>query len=130
MGKEKPLHPAMVRIYESAVAQGLIDADMRLTSLARLLNVPAQNVKHWESRGPSKEIRLRLQAEFGINATWIETGTESKKQEKKPSTAAFSDDEQALLEGFRIADSSLKRAMLALAREAQAAFEKRNEQRN
>lgn len=36
-------------------------------------------------------------------------------------------EERALIEGFRVADHGLKRAMLAIAREAHAAFEKRSE---
>lgn len=36
-------------------------------------------------------------------------------------------DERTLIEGFRSADNGMKRALLALAREAQLAFEKRSE---
>lgn len=68
---------------------------------------------------------------LGVSVLWLVYNyDEQDLGEKGPLTVAFSNDEQALLEGFRIADPSLKRAMLALAREAQAAFEKRNEQRN
>lgn len=64
----------MERLYAAAIDQKLIDASHRQSQLARLLNVPSQNVKHWETRGPSKNVRLECQARFGINASWVETG--------------------------------------------------------
>ena len=75
MSKAKQIHPAMLRLYDAVVSMRLIGGENRQSAIALLLNVPSQNVKHWENRGPSKEIRLRCQAEFGINATWIETGS-------------------------------------------------------
>lgn len=42
----------------------------------------------------------------------------------------YNTDEEALLKGFRVADQSMRRAMLALAREAFEVFERRSEQNN
>lgn len=79
MSTHDDISPAMGRLYEAAVDLGLIDAGHRLTSFARLVNHLPQHVKNWEKRGPSKEIRLHCQAEFGINATWVETGKGPKR---------------------------------------------------
>ncbi len=71
----KPVHPAMQRIYEAAIALGKINPETRQSSLAALLNTSPQTVNNWEKRGPSKEARLICQSQLGINAIWIETGT-------------------------------------------------------
>lgn len=71
----KPMHVQMSRLYEAARAAGRLSGDADQSEMARLLNVAPQNVNNWEKRGPSKEALLDAQAEFGVNATWVATGT-------------------------------------------------------
>lgn len=69
---DKKTHPAMERIYRAMASRGLIAEERRQSALARLLNTSSQAVKNWESRGPSKDVRLEIQARYGISATWVE----------------------------------------------------------
>lgn len=71
----KALHAQMDRLYEAARAAGRLSGDADQTEMARLLNVAPQNVNNWEKRGPSKEALLEAQAEFGVNAIWVLTGS-------------------------------------------------------
>jgi SOS-response transcriptional repressor LexA len=68
MDTPNKIHPAMQRLYAEAISRGLIDGEHRQAELARLLNTTSQRVKNWESRGPSKEVRLQIQDLFGIDA--------------------------------------------------------------
>jgi SOS-response transcriptional repressor LexA len=68
MDTPNKIHPAMQRLYAEAIGRGLIDGEHRQAELARLLNTTSQRVKNWESRGPSKEVRLQIQDLFGIDA--------------------------------------------------------------
>jgi len=65
------MHDTMKRLYSAA------DAIMRVTgqkAVADLLGESQQTVNNWENRGVSRDGRLKAQATFGCNATWIETG--------------------------------------------------------
>lgn len=73
-GKLTPMpvmHPTMARLYKAA-------ADLRTISgqseLARELGMSPQRLNNWESRGISQEGANLVQAELGINSTWILTG--------------------------------------------------------
>lgn len=74
----KALHDQMARLYEAARESGRLSGDADQTEMARLLNVAPQNVHNWEKRGPSKEALLDAQAAFGVNATWVLTGSGPK----------------------------------------------------
>ncbi|AZR94988.1 hypothetical protein BBB39_15380 [Bordetella trematum] len=69
------MHEQMARMYEAARAAGRLSGEADQTDLARLLNVAPQNVHNWEKRGPSKDALLDAQAAFGVNATWVTTGS-------------------------------------------------------
>lgn len=71
--KATPKHPSMRRMYEAARRLGKLDEN-ELASMARLLNQSAQCVNNWGRRGPSKQARLQFQRDFGVSATWVETG--------------------------------------------------------
>lgn len=69
------MHEQMARMYEAARAAGRLSGEADQTDLARLLNVAPQNVHNWEKRGPSKDALLDAQAAYGVNATWVATGS-------------------------------------------------------
>ncbi len=71
----KALHAQMERLYQAARESGRLSGEADQTEMARLLNVAPQNVHNWEKRGPSKEALLDAQAAFGVNATWVLSGS-------------------------------------------------------
>lgn len=76
MSKKVAIHPQMERVYLAARAASILDKDEGQSALADLLNVAPQLVNNWEARGPSKGGLLAIQAKLGINATWVEFGTQ------------------------------------------------------
>lgn len=64
------IHPSMQRLYGAARVRGFSTP----SSLARRLNTTPQRLKNWESRGISQQGANLVQAELGINATWLLTG--------------------------------------------------------
>lgn len=71
----KQVHAQLARLYEVAKAAGRLSQSAGPAELARLLNISRQLVHHWETRGPSKTTIFDLQAEWGVNATWILSGS-------------------------------------------------------
>lgn len=71
----KAMHAHMQRLYEAARTARRLSGEADQAEMARLLNVAPQNVNNWEKRGPSKEALLDAQAAFGVNATWVITGS-------------------------------------------------------
>jgi len=64
-------HPSAQRLFEAAEAsKGLT----RAAEIARVLNVSAQVIENWESRGVSKSGAIAAEAAFNVSPTWILTG--------------------------------------------------------
>lgn len=63
----------MTRLY--AASASLTGAKIGQSALARLLNTSPQRVKNWEERGISQQGATQAQAELGVNATWLLTGS-------------------------------------------------------
>ncbi|HVL77601.1 MAG TPA: S24 family peptidase [Noviherbaspirillum sp.] len=69
--KMPPMHDTMRRLYRAAEQIREVKGP---AALARLLNVSAQTVHNWESRGVSRAGLLAAQERIGCNATWLESG--------------------------------------------------------
>lgn len=65
------MHIQMERLYQAAKALRGISSQ---AELARALNQSSQTINNWEARGISKAGLLKVQAEIGCSATWLETG--------------------------------------------------------
>jgi len=65
----------MMRLYEAARSAGKLTGDSDQAELARLLNESPQTIHNWEVRGLSKQGALNAQAVFGVNATWLNSGS-------------------------------------------------------
>lgn len=61
----------MLRLYEAA--RVMSDATYP-AAVARLLNVPQQMLKNWDTRGISQKGANHAQAVIGCNAVWLLTG--------------------------------------------------------
>jgi phage repressor protein C with HTH and peptisase S24 domain len=71
----KTMNIKMTRLYEAARAAGKLTGDTDQAELARLLNESPQTIHNWETRGLSKQGALTAQSVFGVNATWLNSGT-------------------------------------------------------
>lgn len=64
-------HPSAARLYEAALQYHRAAG---LTAVARLLNIPAQQVKNWDSRGVSLPGAIEAERIAKIRALWILDG--------------------------------------------------------
>ena len=84
METTKEIHPAMARLYDAATERLYIKGACLQSEFADWLNISPQRVNNWDKRGPSKDIRIRCQNEYGINATWVETGVGERFLSESP----------------------------------------------
>jgi hypothetical protein len=67
------IHPSMARLYE--FVRSHFPGVQTQSELGRWLNTSPQVINNWEMRGISKDGAIAIQAEKGINATWLREGT-------------------------------------------------------
>lgn len=117
--------------------------------IARALGASDQSATNWKSRGVPPDVLLRAAALYRVDAVWLATG--SKDRSPQPIDGAYpqmaitpglpgveekrqrylsNDDEQRLVEGFRVADDSLRRSMLLLAVDSLERFGRRRANHN
>lgn len=76
---EKPLHPSARRLFDAALKLHGIRTPAELASE---LNESEQRINNWRFRGGvSKDGLLLVQRKLGINATWVEDGSQSMTPE-------------------------------------------------
>lgn len=69
--QNQAMHPSMKRLYQAALEHHSIKGP---SALARALNVSAQTVTNWETRGMSRQGLLTAQAKLKVSAEWLEFG--------------------------------------------------------
>lgn len=143
----------VLRMHETArrlMAVGLAKGAKSFSGIARALGASDQSATNWKSRGVPSDVMIRAAALYGADAAWIAgdpSGQEPAfltdwKYPKAPTLIiprvseehrgqySLNDDEQRLLDGYRIADDSLRRSMLLLASDAIDRFGKRRANHN
>lgn len=125
------------------LAIGLAMGDKDFTAIARRFGGSDQSATNWKSRGVPKAVIIKAATLWGVQPAWL-AGEPGAKEPAlvsgcgsgKPSRLrvaesvvgyAFSPDEQRLVDGFRLADDSLRRSMLLLAEDALSRFGSRRE---
>ncbi len=65
------MHDTMTRLYKAALELRQLTTP---TDVAREMRQSQQTINNWERRGMSKQGMLLAQAEFGVSASWLDTG--------------------------------------------------------
>lgn len=125
------MHPTFARLVEAAehlknwtsaaqIARGLTAAGFESSE---------QSLSNWKRRGVSHKGIVECSRIIGCRMEYLETGTAPMKREKngRVVAAAFSPDEETLLEGFRLASPRERESMLYVARLVIHDFHKRRE---
>lgn len=142
----------VLRMHETArrlMAVGLAKGAKSFSGIARALGASDQSATNWKSRGVPSDVMSRAAALYGADAAWLAgdpSGQEPAfltdwKYPKAPTITipmaseehrhySLNDEEQRLLDGYRIADDSLRRSMLLLALDALDRFGKRRANHN
>lgn len=71
-GQNQVVHPSVKALYQYFATNSV---EPLPSQLAALLGVTQQRLKNWEGRGVSKEGRLAIQQEYGIDAGALESGS-------------------------------------------------------
>jgi hypothetical protein len=101
-------HPSIERLYGIAADHG----DRSPASVARRLNVSAQRLGNWETRGISKAGALDAQNCYGTDANWLRTGAgvrtapQQQSQSLRLDPVKLSEVHRALREASRDAGKS------------------------
>ncbi len=129
------------RINESFDAENMRrrvagEAKLRKTDLWMAAGVSSGAASHWfdGSNGADLDICMKIAPLLRVDPHWLFDESVPKKHKKEPlerrgskvSKAAFSLEEEMLLDGFRLADAVTKRHMLRMAEDALADFGKRS----
>ena len=75
MKKPGPIHASISRLYAVAADIG----DNAPAKVARRLNVSAQTLNNWETRGISQAGAVAVQGVYGCSAAWIVTGNGDRR---------------------------------------------------
>jgi hypothetical protein len=103
-------HPSIERLYGIAADHG----DHSPASVARRLNVSAQRLGNWETRGISKAGALDAQDCYGADANWLRTGSGAR-------TAPQQQSQSLRLDPVKL--SEVHRALRELSKDAGKSFD-------
>lgn len=139
----------MHKTAQRLLAAGLANGEKDFTSIARRFGGSDQSATNWKTRGVPKSVIIQASADWKINAKWLSAESDddppdfARRDESlaSPSTGhsfavaerratysnCITEDERRLLDGFRAADNGVRRAMLLLADDCLARFQKRVE---
>lgn len=139
------MHETAKRLLDVGLASGARD----FVSIARLFGASDQSATNWKSRGVPKTIMIEAAQHFHIDVGWLACDPKAtvpafvtrwkegikavppsqapKQLEQAGQPYLIQADEQTLLDGYRVADSATKRALLLLAKDALAIFGKRSQ---
>ncbi len=125
---------AMHETAQRLLTVGMAKGAKTFVEIARALGASDQSATNWKARGVPSDVMIRAAALYRVDAVWLATGSKDRAPEPlaadypqmwiRPGTAGVeekrqrylsNDDEQRLIEGFRVADDSLRRSMLLLA---------------
>lgn len=141
-----PMHETAQRLLAAGLAKG----ERTFTGIARTLGASDQSATNWKTRGVPRRVMIRAAALYGVDAAWLAGDADGKApaflatrsyptasasapapkvNEARPAYA-MTDDERLLLDGYRLADDSLRRSMVVLATDALARFGKRRANHN
>ena len=140
------MHETAQRLLTAGLAKG----ERTFTGIARTLGASDQSATNWKTRGVPRRVMIRAAALYGVDAAWLAGDADGKApaflatrsyptasasapapkvNEARPDYA-MTDDERLLLDGYRLADDSLRRSMVVLATDALARFGKRRANHN
>lgn len=140
------MHETAKRLLDMGLARGAKD----FTEVARALGGSDQSATNWKTRGVPKAVLIEAAKRYRVDVGWLSADalapepafitrwregagwstpvkTTSHPMAEQGRKTYLPDDEQILLDGFRIADESLKRSMMLLAKDAIARFGKRSQ---
>jgi transcriptional regulator with XRE-family HTH domain len=86
MKKPKAIHASIGRLYAVATETG----DDTPAKVARRLNVSAQTLNNWETRGISQAGAVIAQGVYGCSAAWVVTGRGERSQARGTAPASHS----------------------------------------
>lgn len=114
--KSAPMNPKTARIYQAVQARRKMAALPSPTQVANTLNVSAQRLHNWHTRGPSAQSLIELQELSGVNAAWVTTGEGpmfitpeplAAREPPSPGTILLTSGETDLLLAYRTLPPSL-----------------------
>ncbi len=140
------MHETAKRLLDMGLARGAKD----FTEIARSLGGSDQSATNWKTRGVPKAILIEAAKKYRVDVGWLSADVHAAEpafvtrwregdgwaapvkptaqQKVEQSRQAYlPEDEQIVLDGFRIADEGVKRSMLLLAKDALARFGKRSQ---
>jgi len=140
------MHETAKRLLDMGLARGAKD----FTEIARSLGGSDQSATNWKTRGVPKAILIEAAKKYRVDVGWLSADVHAVEpafvtrwregdgwtapvkstapQKVEQSRQAYlPEDEQIVLDGFRIADEGVKRSMLLLAKDALARFGKRSQ---
>ena len=141
------MHETAKRLLDLGRSRGAKD----FTEIAKSLGGSDQSATNWKTRGVPKAVMIEAARKYHVDVGWLTgdahavepvfitrwregTGwtasvrpTSSLQAEQGRQAYNLSEDEQLVLDGFRLADDGVKRSMLLLARDALARFGKRSQ---
>lgn len=138
------MHATAQRLLEVGLAKGV----KTFAEIARALGASDQSATNWKTRGVPPDMIIRAAELYGADAVWLWVGSKSRGQGYYPVTYPaptptepqgagekrqaylHNADEQRLLDGYRVADDSLRRSMLLLAADSLERFGKRRANHN
>lgn len=139
------MHETAQRLLTVGQAKGA----KTFVEIARALGASDQSATNWKARGVPPDVMIRAAALYRCDAVWLATGSTDRAPqpiagaypqraitpghpgvEEKRQRYLSNDDEQRLLEGFRVADDSLLRSMLLLAVDSLERFGRRRANHN
>lgn len=138
------MHETAQRLLEVGLAKGV----KTFTEIARALGASDQSATNWKTRGVPPDVIIRAAELYGADAVWLWVGSkgrgqgyypitypapapaESRGTEEKRQPYLHNADEQRLLDGYRVADDSLRRSMLVLASDSLERFGRRRANHN
>ena len=140
------MHETAKRLLDMGLARGAKD----FTEIARSLGGSDQSATNWKTRGVLKAIQIEAAKKYRVDVGWLSADAHAvepafitrwregdrwttpvknaahTKAEQSRQTYLLPD-EQTILDGFRLADETVKRTMLLLANDALARFGKRSQ---
>lgn len=132
------MHETAKRLLDLGLANGA----KNFTEIAKALGGSDQSATNWKSRGVPKSILIEAARRYRVDIAWISADAHAAepaivtrwrsgkgwaapanpesppKAEQNLKVYDLHEDEQIILDGFRLADEGLKRAMLLLAKDS------------